>query len=242
MTSEIQTKLGAWLASGSPIVAELAASTGPFWVLLDMEHGYLNEPDILPNLMAFSGSDAQAIVRVPSHEPSLIGRILDRGSHGIMAPHVDTAEQARQLVRATRYAPDGDRGFARSTRSFRFGLQKIAVNHPPRVFAQIESAQGVGNASAIAAIDGIDVLFVGPADLKHDLSADGKDPELKFRQPIKQVRDAARKHGKELGTFLRNPAEAKEMAAMGFSWIAIDSDLGILRAGFQKNATIDPEK
>lgn len=234
MNAKMKSQRGAWLASGSPVIAELAVECGVDWVLMDMEHGYLTEPDILPNLVAFKGSQAKSIIRIPSHDTALIGRILDRGASGFMAPHVDTAEQAKALVQGMRYTPDGSRGFARSTRAYRFGLSKKASNQTPLFFAQIESKEAVQNVGDIAAVDGVSVLFVGPADLKHDLTARGEDTETAYAAALDTVLDAAQANGKQAGIFLRNREEADKMAAKGFQWIAVDSDLGMLRAGFLK--------
>lgn len=223
---------GTWLASGSPIVAELAASCGPDWILLDMEHGYLTEADVLPSLMAAKGTKVAMIVRVPSHEPTLIGRLLDRGAHGIMVPHVDSAEEARSLVSAFRYSPEGMRGYSRSTRAHSYGLESQAINARPVFFAQIESLRGVDNVDEVAAVDGVDVLFVGPADLRQDLTARGAS--LSYEEALTKVLQAAHRHQKRTGIFLRSQEEAERMAALGFSRIAVDSDLGILRAAFSK--------
>lgn len=225
---------GSWLASGSPIITELAVSCGPDWILLDMEHGYLTEVEVLPNLMAAKGSDAAVIVRVPSHEPSLIGRLLDRGAHGIMVPHVNTADEARGVVSACRYSPAGTRGYSRSTRAHSYGLNSKAENEKLLFFAQIESLQGVKNASAIAAVDGVDVLFVGPADLRQDLSSQTDSDGVSFEEAIALVIEACQTQGKAAGIFLRNKEEAQRMASVGFTRIAIDSDLGILRAAFTR--------
>lgn len=221
--------LGAWLASGSPVVAELAAASGVDWVLLDMEHGFLTEVDVLPNLMAFKGAASSAIIRVPSHEPSLIGRILDRGADGIMVPHVDSAEQARDLVRATRLAPQGVRGYSRSTRAHAYGSNPTASNAHPLLFAQIESLAAVHEVDAIAAVDGVDVLFVGPADLKRDLEASG---EMTFEAALEEILLAAQNQGKETGIFLRDIKDVSDMAKRGVTRIAVNSDLGILRTAF----------
>jgi len=221
---------GTWLASGSPIITEMAATCGADWILLDMEHGYLTESEVLPNLMAAKGSAAAVIVRVPSHDPSLIGRLLDRGAQGIMVPHVNSEEEARQLVAAFRYPPDGIRGYSRSTRAHAYGVNQKAVNDKPVFFAQIESLQGVKNASAIASVDGVDVLFVGPADLRQDLSS--HPSAMTYEEAVSQVVSTCRTHHKRAGIFLRDRQEAQSMASAGFSRIAVDSDLGILRAAF----------
>lgn len=233
--SENTIRRGVWLASASPVIAELAAASGLNWALLDMEHGYLTESGVLPNLMAFKASATLAVVRVPSHEPSLIGRILDRGADGIMVPHVNSAEEARSLVQAMRHPPHGIRGFARSTRACGYGLLSEPGNASPLLFAQIESVTAVSQVEAIAAVDGVDVLFIGPSDLRHDIQSRTDSINLTYESAQDRILQAALDHGKHAGIFLRNANDAENLAKKGFSFIAVDSDLGILRTAFSRS-------
>lgn len=228
--------LGAWLSSGSPVVTELAAQCGFGWLLLDMEHGALTEADLLANLRAVGEGRTKVVVRVPTHEAGLIGRALDWGADGIMVPHVDTAEQAGILVRAMTYPPKGFRGYSRSVRAYGYGLRTPESVPAPRLFAQIESTDGIENVEAIAGVDGVQVLFVGPADLKLSLSTQARAPE--YEDALDRVLAAARHHSIEAGILIRDRMAAAPLLGRGFTQMAMDSDLAILRAGFISAAKI----
>lgn len=226
--------IGTWLSVGSPVIAELAAACGFDWVLLDLEHGCESEAAIPNQLRALRGSSTQAIVRVGAPHPDLIARILDWGAHGIMVPHVNTAEEAEAIVQAAHYSPRGHRGFSRTVRTYDYGLNPPTDDTPaPIILAQIETVQGVEQADAIAAVEGINALFVGPADLGHDIKAQ-KSP-LIYDDCLQTVTEAASRHGKESGILVRQSADIEKMRTLGFTWLAIDSDLSLLREGFLKN-------
>lgn len=231
---ENRVHLGSWISSGSPVITELAAECGFDWLLIDMEHGFGSEEGLLPQLMALKGTLAAAIVRVGAPHPDLILRALDRGANGIMVPHVSTVEDAEKCVQAVHYPPRGRRGYSRSVRACHYGLQPPQIEIAPLIIAQIETVEGVEAASDIAAVDGVDVLFVGPADLNFDLKSRPGKTGLSYFQCLEKTAAAAAKHGKQSGILLRNAADIREVRELGFTWIAMDSDLGILRRGFQQ--------
>lgn len=221
--------VGTWLSSGSPVVAELAAHCGLDWLLFDLEHGCLTEAELLANLRAVSGGNAGRVVRVPDHDPARIGRVLDWGAEGIMVPHVETAEAATGLARAMAYPPRGMRGYSRTVRAYGFGLtdpEPAAV-----LWLQIETVEAVRNVEEIAAVEDIHGLFVGPADLRLSLSG---ETAFAFEEALDRVAAAARRRNLAAGILIRNPEELSAMRERGFSKVAIDSDLVILRAGFQR--------
>lgn len=225
--------IGTWLSVGSPVIAELAAACGYDWVLMDLEHGCESEAALPNQLRALRGSATRGIVRVGAPHPDLIARVLDWGAHGLMVPHVNTAAEAEAIVQAARYSPRGHRGFSRTVRVYDYGLNPPTdQTPPPAILAQIETVQGVENAAAIAAVDGIDTLFVGPADLGHDIKA--RKSTLAYESCLETVVKAARDHGKACGILIRQPQDLPKMAALGFTWLAIDSDLSILRENFSK--------
>ena len=219
--------LGTWLSLGSPVIAELAGLCGFDWLLIDLEHGAVGESALFASLQALRGSRSAVIVRVGAPHPDLIQRALDWGADGIMVPHVDTAEQARAAVRAARFAPHGTRGFSRSVRALDYGMAQEPPSADPLVLAQIESAAAVSHADAIAAVEGIDVLFVGPADLSFDLKA--TEAPLAYTECLRRVAEAARAAGKQAGILNRNAQDAAALHAQGYTVQAIDSDLAILR-------------
>lgn len=225
--------IGTWLSIGSPVIAELAAISGFDWLLLDLEHGAASDAMLMGSLQAIRGTPAKAIVRVGAMHPDLIMRALDWGSAGIMLPHVESAGQAQECLQAIHYPPRGRRGFSRSVRAYDYGLRSPADLPPPLFFAQIESLRGVDEAGRIAATEAVDVLFVGPSDLAHDLSVRGNSHTPPYEECLSQVVTAARETGKQAGILIRKMDELAGLAAMGFTHIAIESDLGILRNGYQ---------
>jgi len=228
-------QIGTWLSSGSPVIAELAAISGLHWVLIDMEHGNGAETHLLEQLRALKGSQTLSIVRVPSHQPDAIARYLDWGAKGIMVPHVHSAAEAQAIVKAAYYPPRGKRGFSRSVRANDYGLNATDLaSFKPLIMAQIETGESVGASSEIAQVDGIDVLFVGPADLQLDLMTYPENAPGSFKDCIRIVAKSSALAGKAAGILLRNPADLPEHVALGFHCVAIESDLSLLRQGFQQ--------
>jgi 2-keto-3-deoxy-L-rhamnonate aldolase RhmA len=226
-------RIGTWLSLGSPVAAELAALCGLAWVLLDLEHGSGSEADLLAQLASLRGSGTLGVVRVAGLDAAQIGRVLDQGAHGIMVPHVNSAAEAREIVMAAAYPPRGRRGFSRTVRAHDYGLRSVDTTPPPLLVAQIETAAAVAEAGAIAEVGGIDVLFVGPADLERDLAGQpaGKVPD--FETCVARVATAARAAGKAAGILVRSPAELPLRQRQGFSLIAVQSDVALLRDAFQ---------
>lgn len=231
------TRLGTFLSVGSPVIAELAADCGYDWLLFDFEHGCVGESSIPDLLRALGGSATHAIVRVGAPHPDLIGRVLDWGSKGIMVPHVNSAAEAEQCVQAMHYAPRGKRGFSRSARAYGHGLRppEQAADIPSPLFmAQIETIEGVEQAEAIAAVVGVDVLFVGPADLQFDLKARPSKATRDYETCLKHVAAVAAQAGKACGILVRDAGDVRKFVELGYGYIAVDSDLAILRKGLQQ--------
>jgi 2-keto-3-deoxy-L-rhamnonate aldolase RhmA len=224
--------LGTWLSIGSPVVAELAALSGFDWVLVDLEHGCGSQGGVLQQLLALRGSATRGIVRVGAPHPELISKMLDLGADGIMVPHVENPEQARAVVRAAHYAPRGARGFSRTVRAHAYGLRSPGETPVPLLFAQIETQAAVRQSGAIAAVDGIDVLFVGPADLQHDLRYGAEENPPDYEECLSRVVEAAGGAGKAAGILLRAPSELGRRVAQGFTHVAVQSDLSLLREAF----------
>jgi 2-dehydro-3-deoxyglucarate aldolase/4-hydroxy-2-oxoheptanedioate aldolase len=225
--------LGTWLSVGSPVIAELAAVCGLDWVLLDLEHGCGSDADVPDQLRALRGGPTRGIVRVPGDRLDLVARVLDQGADGVMVPHVDRVEQAERLVRAASYPPRGQRGVSRTVRAHDYGLQPLDGRPAPILIAQIETLDAVDEAAAIAGVDGIDVLFVGPADLQHDLAVRQPAAGAGFEDCLDRVVAAARAAGKAAGILVREPGDLPRRAEQGFSFVAVESDVAILRNAFR---------
>lgn len=227
--------LGTWLSIGSPVIAELAAQCGFDWLLFDLEHGCASESELLAQLQAIRGTNVTAIVRVGAPHADWIARVLDWGADGIMVPHVSSAAEAEACVKAMRYPPRGLRGVSRSVRAHGYGLRAFEADEPILI-AQIETVEAVERAAEIARVDGVDVLFVGPADLRFDLAARPAKATRDYDTCLREVAAA----GKPCGILLRDRTEAEKLRKLGFTHIAFDSDLGILRAGFQNITSYKP--
>lgn len=230
--------IGTWLSIGSPVIAELASECAFDWLLFDLEHGCGTEATLLSNLQAIKGSGATSIVRVGHPHPDLVQRALDWGADGIMVPHVRTAAEAEACVQAAHYPPRGRRGMSRSVRAYRYGMTGAANTTAipePLVMVQIESVAAVEQAAEIAAVDGVDVLFVGPGDLNFDLTVrNGSVKDLDYAGCLQRVLAAAAAHGKRCGILVRDISDLAGLLEKGFSHIAVDSDLTILRRGYQE--------
>jgi len=212
----------------------MVSGMGFDWLLMDLEHGFMQESDLLANMQAVRG-DVKIIVRIGDFRPGFIARVLDWGADGIMMPHVSDAAQAAAIVDAMRYPPMGNRGFSSSSRSFAYGQsapKDIKTWQPPLLLAQIENQKGVVNAAEIAAVQGVDVLFVGPRDLALDLSV--SPASMPYGHALEIVSTAAAMSGKQAGILLSPDEDASAMRAAGFDCLAIGSDMSVLGAGYKK--------
>jgi 2-keto-3-deoxy-L-rhamnonate aldolase RhmA len=231
--TQASPKIGTWLSIGSPTIAELAALCGFDWVLIDLEHGSAPECAVLDQLRALRGTSTKGIVRVPALHTDVIARMLDWGADGIMVPHVNSAREAAAIVRAASYPPVGKRGFSRTVRGHQYGLRAPETTTRPIIIAQIETYEAVCSAEEIAAVNGVDVLFIGPADLQLDLNVQQQSIPLTYSDCLHRVVEAASAAGKAAGILLRDASTLNEHIEIGFRQIAVDGDLSILRKEYQ---------
>jgi 2-dehydro-3-deoxyglucarate aldolase len=228
--------IGCWLSLGSPITTEVVGTAGFDWLLLDAEHAPNDVLSLIPQLMALKDSASAPVVRPPWNDTVLIKRLLDAGCHNFLIPFVETAEQARAAVAATRYPPQGVRGVSVSQRSNRYGAVPdyfATINEQIAVVVQIESRAGVAAAAHIAAVDGIDALFIGPSDLAAAYGHLGNAAHAEVQAAIVAVHAAARAAGKATGILSPVEADARRYLDMGMSLVAVGSDLGVLRTQTQ---------
>ena len=229
------TLFGLFLDLSSPASAELCGRAGYDWLLVDLEHGSGTEADLPGMLMAVESTGAAALVRPQSGERLRIGRALDLGAIGIMVPRLESAEDAREAVTYLRYPPTGVRGVALRTRGA--GLGSVAhadvgqINDRIVGIVQIESAGALKEADAIAATDGVDVLFVGPADLSHSLGVPGQYGHETYLAALDTVIDACAKHGKSPGILLYDTAIIPRYLELGFRFVGIGADGALVSAG-----------
>jgi 4-hydroxy-2-oxoheptanedioate aldolase len=223
--------LGCFLSLGSAATAELMANAGYDWGLIDLEHGAGDESDVLPQVQALAAGGSFAIVRVESTARQRVHRVLDFGAHGIMFPRIDSAAEAQAAVAAMRYPPAGVRGVAFSNRAGGYGSNfrpYMAGAAALVTIVQIESPAAVENADAIAAVDGVDVLFVGPSDLSHSMGMLGNFKHPDFVAAIRRTAAAASSHGKHCGLLLPAPGDFKKYYDLGYRFMASGSDAVLL--------------
>ena len=228
---------GTWLNLGSGMAAEIAANAGFDWVLIDMEHGSGDHESCLQQLQAIAGPPAAPLVRIAWNEAPRFKRVLDIGAAGVMVPYVQSVAEAEQAVAAMRYPPEGIRGAASLNRAADFGKDFPAyiaeANRKLLTIVQVETEATLDVVDDIAAVDGVDVLFVGPLDLSLSLGILSQFDHPRFRAALKQVSDAAKNHGKAAGILLGSPDEIEQTIADGFTFIGLGSDGSVLASGLE---------
>lgn len=223
-----QTQLGLWLSCANAYTAEIAATSGYDWLLVDGEHGPNDIPTLLAQLQAIAPYDSHPIVRPASKDPALIKQVLDIGAQTLLIPMVDTAEDASNMVKAIRYAPRGIRGVgasvARAARWGRIENYSAQVEEQLCLLVQVESVKGLQNLDAITKVEGVDGVFIGPADLSASMGHidDAGHPEVKtaIENAIKHIRSL----GKAAGILVTDPESAKHYLACGANFVAIAVD------------------
>ncbi|PPF81158.1 2-dehydro-3-deoxyglucarate aldolase [Subtercola sp. Z020] len=224
--------VGMWVCSGSPVAAEIVAGSGIDWLLLDMEHSATSLETVLTLLQVISAYPVTPVVRVPANDPVVIKQVLDLGAQNIIVPMVSSADEARDAVAATRYPPEGIRGvgsaLARSARWNRVdGYLTDAADHVS-LTVQIETTAGVANAAQIAGVEGIDAVFVGPADLSASMGLLGQQSHPAVVAAVHRVFAAARDAGTPVGTNAFDPAVADAYLDAGADFIAVGADVALL--------------
>jgi 2-dehydro-3-deoxyglucarate aldolase/4-hydroxy-2-oxoheptanedioate aldolase len=224
--------IGLFLNLGSLVAADVVARTGYDWALVDLEHGLASDPGVLAQLIAIQSTPTAAIVRVLSAERLRVGRALDLGADGVMIPRLGTVDAVRETVSWMRYPPAGVRGVAAGTRGGGYGSVPHAAIRTidQRILGvfQVESGSAVDAADQLATIDGVDVLFVGPADLSHDLGIPGEFGHPTFLAALDRVAAVAAAHGKAAGILLRDASDVPAYRARGYGFLGIGSDSGLV--------------
>jgi 2-dehydro-3-deoxyglucarate aldolase len=228
--------IGCWSALGSPITTEMLGLAGFDWILLDSEHAPNDVLSLIPQLMALKDSPSAPVVRPAWNDTVQIKRLLDVGFYNFLIPFVQSAAEARAAVSATRYPPEGVRGVSVATRSNRYGTVKDylkLINDNILVMVQIENQAGVDAIEDIAAVEGVDLLFIGPSDLAAALGHIGNPSHPDVQAAMKLVFNAAARHGKATGILAPVEADARRYLDMGVSFVAVGSDVGAFRGATQ---------
>jgi len=227
-------QIGLWSSLSSNYTVEVIAGAGFDWILLDTEHSPSDLENVLTQLQAAAPYPSHPVVRVPWNDMVTIKRVLDIGAQSLLVPYVSSAVEARSAVSYTRYPPAGVRGVAGTTRATRFGrVQEYArrAHEEICVLVQVETQQALDNLEAICGIDGVDGVFIGPADLHASLGHAGEIANPKVKPLIDDAVRRIRKSGKAPGILTPNEADARHWLECGALFVAVGSDVGLLARG-----------
>jgi 2-dehydro-3-deoxyglucarate aldolase/4-hydroxy-2-oxoheptanedioate aldolase len=228
--------IGVFSDLASPMAVELCGHAGFDWTVLDLEHGAATEADLLALLHAAETTPMAPVVRAQSAERLRVGRALDLGAAGIMLPQLQSIDEVREAVRYLRYPPVGVRGVALRTRGAALGTVGHAdlarvINERIVGIVQIENPRTVAEADQIAALDEVDVLFVGPADLTHGLGIPGRFDEPAYLEALRTVVAACEAHGKAAGILIYDASGLAPLLELGFRFIGLGSEGSFVSAG-----------
>lgn len=229
-----ERQIGFWLTLQSFNATEMAAHAGFDWLLIDMEHTTTSEADVVAHLRAAVGGKAEPVVRVPWNDAVVMKRLLDAGMRSILVPYVQNAEEARRAVAATRYPPAGIRGFAGHSRATAYGADRDYAHHAHEeifIAVQAESPAAIAAAGEIAAVDGVDCVFVGPNDLAANMGLLGGAYAPEVQALAGTIVEPVHAAGKAAGILDFRQDGARGWLERGFQLVAVGGDGGLLRTG-----------
>jgi 2-keto-3-deoxy-L-rhamnonate aldolase RhmA len=231
-----RTPVGTWVMSASPLVAEAVGLAGFDFGVLDMEHTPLDLMGLVHLLQAVGNTPMQPVVRVPWNDTVMVKRVLDAGAPTLLFPFIQNAEEAQRAVAATRYAPEGVRGMAGMSRASRFGTTPDffrTANARVCAVLQLETPESIQNLEEIAAVPGVGALFVGPGDLSGAMGRVGQLTHPDVMAAMAGAAQRARALGMPIGTVGGTPETVAQYRAMGYDFVAVASDLGLLMRSAQ---------
>jgi len=241
-----EMQCGVWLTLANPTVAEIAGNSGFNWCLIDGEHGPNTLQTITSQLQALAGTSAHPVVRVPIGDDWILKQVLDLGAQTIVVPMVHTAEQAARAAAAVRYPSEGVRGMgAALARASGYGdiVDYVgSANKQICLFVQVESSEAVENIDAIVATDGVDGVFVGPADLSADMGYVGQMEAPEVLAAIDHVYARTKAAGKIIGTVSFSPDDFQTQADKGVTFLGLGADAIQLRQSLHSLAVLAPRK
>ncbi|HZQ62250.1 MAG TPA: HpcH/HpaI aldolase/citrate lyase family protein [Casimicrobiaceae bacterium] len=222
------TPVGTWLGSGAPVTAEALGCAGFDFLVVDTEHTPLDPAGLVEVLRAVAATPAQAVVRPAWNDMVLIKRILDAGATTLLIPWVQNADEARRAVSYTRYPPEGVRGVASSHRGARYGLVPNYLQRAAEeicIIVQIETLAAVSHLEEIAAVPGVDSIFIGPNDLAASMGHLGNMPHPQVQEQMQRIAQTCRNLGKPCGTLAGTPEICARYLEYGYSWVAVGADI-----------------
>jgi 4-hydroxy-2-oxoheptanedioate aldolase len=234
-----QLQVGLWSSLSSHVTVEVIAGSGFDWILLDTEHSPNELPMVHSQLQAAVGGTAHPVVRPPWNDTVVIKRFLDIGVQSFLIPYVQNEAEARAAVAATRYPPKGVRGVATASRASRFGRVKdyfARAEEELCVIVQLESRQALSNLEAIAAVEGVDGLFIGPSDLAADFGRLGNPGHPEVQAAIEDAVRRIQACGKAAGFLTGDEQQARRYIELGCTVAAVGADIGLLARGAEQLA------
>ena len=229
-----ERQIGLWCTLSSAYAAEAVAGAAFEWLLFDTEHSPSDLETVLGLLQAVSGYPVSALVRPSTNDPVLIKRYLDIGAQTLLIPYVQNAEQAKAAVAATRYPPEGIRGVSALTRASRFGRVRSYAREADSeicLLVQVETEEALAEIEAIAAIEGVDGIFVGPGDLAASMGHIGEPAHAAVRAAVEDAISRIVRAGKPAGLLTGDPEIAKRCLELGATFVAVGVDVGLLARG-----------
>jgi 4-hydroxy-2-oxoheptanedioate aldolase len=234
---EGQKQIGLWASLCSGAVAEILAPAGYDWIMIDAEHAPNDLATVLEQLRALKGGTATPIVRPAWNDAVLIKRYLDLGVQSLLVPWVQNAAEAARAVAATRYPPAGIRGVALIHRASGYGRISDYLkraNDEMCVLVQVETREALGQLEAIAAVDGVDGIFIGPSDLSAAMGLLGGNRSSEMQAVFADAAARARRAGRPIGILAPVEEDARRFLDMGYSYVALGSDAGLLRVAAEQ--------
>lgn len=228
--------VGTWVVSSNALAAEALGHAGFDWAVLDLEHTTTDLGDLVHLLQAVGNTRMVPVVRVPWNEPVMVKRVLDAGATTVMFPFVQDADEARRAVAATRYPPEGVRGVMGLSRATRYGTAPQALRHANQtlgVIVQIETREALDALEPIAQVPGVDAIFLGPADLSASMGHLGDPAHPEVMACLARAVDRCKALGRPVGTMGASPDLVAQYRAMGFDFVGVGSDLGLMMRAAQ---------
>jgi 4-hydroxy-2-oxoheptanedioate aldolase len=224
-------QIGLWCSLCSNIAADIVSDSGFDWLLLDTEHSPNEIPDILAQLQAVRGGTGTPIVRPAWNDAVLIKRVLDIGAQSVLVPYVQNVEEAQRAVAAVRYPPGGIRGVAAASRASRYGrVTGYLKNAEAEIctLVQVETKTALDDLEAIATVDGVDGVFIGPSDLSASFCHVGNPQHPEMQKLLEDAVTRLKKVGKPAGILTSNEEEARRYISWGYTFVAVGADVGLL--------------
>ena len=226
-----EASVGSWLNLASPLAGEVLASVGFPWIAVDAEHSPFDIDLVAQTFRAIEARGSVPLVRAWEHDPVTVARLLDAGAYGIVFPHVSTPEQAKRLARAMRYPPQGTRSVGSGRCNLISPDYRSSANEFVLCIPQIEDMEGINNAEAIAAIDGVDIGFLGPTDLAYSMGVEAGHPD--HEDALHRFLKDCQKVGTPCGLPAHDGAGARRRIDQGFRFIDLANDIRFLTARAQ---------